>query len=109
MLAEPRVSILALLVVVAILTIPELLAIYFWSKMHREINEALRQLAEDRASRSRAIVYIGGKEEAEKHDPDGESVEYLHTPGASVEEFRKWGPWPEVPPVRKTPPSQGET
>ena len=109
MLAEPRVSILALLVVVAILTIPELLAIYFWSKMHREINEALRQLAEDRASRSRAIVYIGGKEEAEKHDPDGESVEYLHTLGAPVEGSGEWDYWPTLPEVRQTPSKKGKT
>ena len=108
-LAEPHVSILALLFVVALLSIPQVLAIYFWSKVHRDVDETIRRLAENRASRSGTIVRIDGKEETEEHDPDGESVEYLHIPGAPVEEFRKWGPWPEVPPMRKTPPSQGET
>lgn len=107
---ENHVSLLALIVVLVIMSIPEWLALYVWWKVRKELDAKLRELAEDRFAGPRHDPGDArGQEDApEKHVTYTTSLQGLSLDGTPVEEFRNWGPWTSMPEVRKTPPPAGE-
>ena len=107
-LDEPHVSLLALMAVLVIMSIPEWLALYVWWKVKKELDAKLRELAEDRSAGPRH--YPG---DARRPEETGEN--YNWTPdqsvpldGPSVARPPDWGTFTSLPEMRKTPPPARE-
>ena len=103
-----HVSLLALIAVLVIMSIPEWLALYVWWKVKKDLDAKLRELAEDRSAGPR---YDPG--DARRPEETGEN--YNWTPlqnmplaGTSVARPPDWRPFTSVPEVRKTPPPARE-
>lgn len=109
-LVEPHVSILALLLILVIMSIPEWLALYVWWKVKKEIDAKLRELAEDRSAGLRHDPGDARRQEEKgtQHVTYTTRVQNMPLGGTPVERPPDWGPFTSLPEVRKTPPSAGK-
>jgi len=111
-LEEHHVSLVALLVVILVMSIPEWVAFVVWWRVQRSINYEFQRLAQDRAAGQSAALrraYGTQAEEASEHGDDGEGFQDLSPDRTRVEELRDWSTWSQVPPVWQDPPEEGKS
>ena len=108
--AENHVSLLVLIVVLVIMSIPEWLALYVWWKVKKELDAKLRELAEDRVAGSRHDPGDAGRQEEKGTQYVVHESPFQNVPlaGPFVEKPPDWGTFTSLPEVWQTPSSARE-
>ena len=106
--AENHVSLLVLIVVLVIMSIPEWLALYVWWKVKKELDAKLRELAEDRSAGPRHYPGDARRPEETGENYNWTPLQNMPLAGTSVARPPDRGTFTSLPEVRKTPPWQGE-